>query len=207
MLSAGRSVVSLCPSEKPNSGTPSLIVTPYGVSNSVEGVRAYEETKQEEICASGEQSTNNTSGRVEKKSTTTCGKTMRQLGRIFGLVASFFRLPDSAPIDPVRSFILSNRNFPNFPRVAAPTVPVCVFPRRVPAPPSMDEIFAKTICNLARTKYIALWNVSYKTFVLFQDPITKSSLTLPLDNNFCAQTMRAHLRKSRATFGIVDEDL
>ena len=136
----------------------------------------------------------------------TCGKAMRRLAQ--WLTVSFFHSSDSAPLDldPIRTFILSNRNFPNFPRSSSANHPLVPSPPpRVPAGPSLDEILAKTVCNLAHTKFLALWNVSGKTFVLFQDPITKSTVALSLDSNFCAELVRSHLRISREKFGIWED--
>jgi hypothetical protein len=65
-------------------------------ANPLEGVRADEENKQEEVCAAScgyreerEQHPDDTSGRVEEKSTT-CGRATGQRGRLHSLVVQFF---------------------------------------------------------------------------------------------------------------------
>jgi hypothetical protein len=183
--------------------------------NPLEGVRAYEENKQEEVCAAScgyreaEQHPDNTSGCVGGtiNQIGTAEKATRPRGRIHALAASFFnnwRRESSAPIDPVRTFY-SNHNLP---RTTAPHRPVSVrLPlAQIPAlSPSLDEIHAKLICNLAGVKFGAIWPISEKSLVLFQDPITTTSLVLPV-NNFCVQAVRSHVRESREKFGI-GEDL
>ena len=149
-----------------------------------------------------------TSGRVEDKSTT-CGRATGQRGRIHSLVVQFFLNwhREATPLDPVRTFSHRHLN-QSSPRTTAPHVPVSVrLPlARIPAlSPTLDEMHAKLICNLAGVKFGAIWDISEKAFVLFQDPITTTSLVLPV-NNFCVQAVRSHLRESREKFGI-GEDL
>jgi hypothetical protein len=141
---------------------------------------------------------------LNEEEVTTCGN--RATGRrVHELVARFFHSwlnPIAGPLDPIRTFSFGNHILPTAKqRLAAP---ICVTPLHVSAlSPSLNEIQAHMICNLAGVKFGAIWEISEKPFVLFQDPITTSSLALPL-NNFCVQAVRSHLRASRETFGIVD---
>lgn len=70
---------------------------------------------------------------------------------------------------------------------------------------SLESHLIQLTCNLAGVKFGAIWDISGKRFVLFQDPITKTSLALPLDNNFAVQAVRSHLRASREKFGVCED--
>jgi hypothetical protein len=143
----------------------------------------------------------------------TCGKlvstnrrrvTAISLARLaFGLLRQAARHPQQIEVDPIRTFSFSNHILPAAKQ--RPAAPICVAPLHVSAlSPSLNEIHANIICNLAGVKFGAIWDISEKPFVLFQDPITTSSLTLPL-NDFCVQAVRSHLRASRERFGICED--
>lgn len=172
---------------------------------------ANEEAKEETCAIPGgdrqEESGNsdNTSGGVGGSQQNSAEKATGQRGRVHSLVVQFFVNwhREAQPLDPERRHSFSS------PRTTAPHVPVPVrLPlARIPAlSPSLDEIHAKLICNLVPdVKFGALWDISDKRFVLFQDSVTKTSLALPLDSNFCVQLIRSHLRESRHKFGIVED--
>jgi hypothetical protein len=142
----------------------------------------------------------------------TCGnraKAGRRLQRMHELVAQFFLLwspQDSAPIDPIRQHSFSSR----LPRgSSANQPPVLSPPPRASAAswlPSLAEIHANLISNLAHTKFVALWEVSGRPLVLIQDCVTGSSLAVPFDQDFCVATLRAHIRACHEQFGVSDAE-
>jgi hypothetical protein len=129
-----------------------------------------------------------------------------QRGRVHSLVVQFFLNwhREAQPLDPERRHSFS---FPRSPRAhrAQPCVQQPLAHVAAPISLTLDEIHAKLICDLAGTRFGAVWDISGKLLVLFQDPITKSSLAIPLDNNFCVQAVRSHLRISREKFGIWED--
>jgi len=168
-----------------------------------------------------------TSGRVEEQSTT-CGKATARR-RMHDIVAQFFLNWHSHSYSSPRSSstVRPSQNPPPI-MIAAASQSISLSPasaphgaRKVeppanaqaklstprtapPVSPSLDEIHAKLICNLARVRYGALWNISGKSFVLFADETTGTSLAVPLDG-FCVQAVRSHVRASRERFGIWEE--
>jgi hypothetical protein len=161
-----------------SSGVPLFPSDAFHSVNPNEGEIAYEETEQEEVCASGsgyreerKQHPDSTSGCVEGKSTT-CGKATSQRGRIHALAASFFnnwRRDSSAPIDPVRTFSYSSPR-----RSSAHRAQTCVQQSlahvSAPISPLFDEIHARTACNLAGVKFDFLWTINDKTLVCWTGP-------------------------------------
>jgi hypothetical protein len=169
------------------------------------------EEAKEEICAASsgyreesKQHPDNTSGRVEEKSTT-CGKATGQRGRLHSLVVQFFLNwhREAAQIDPERRHSFSSPRSSSAHR-AQPCVQQPLAHVSAPSSPTLDEIHAKLICNLACVRYGAIWNISGKSFVLFQDEVTGSSLVLPTDS-FDVRSVQAHIRTSREKFGIWEE--